>query len=251
MAEDDDTQQNPFTRPGFIVGAVVVAALIVAAIVLTVLNLNRDDDAAPPAPDPSSNATSSAAPSLEPSGVAGGASVCGLAGEELSGTVTTAPPTEWQFQDVYAFPTSPTAGPGETAPEGYPYCFQHSPEGALFAAANVTIIGFGPANQRQAFLEYALTDGPYRDTLLAAQGAAAPSDVRASLAGFRMLAYDGESARVDIAFRGSSNGQSVNGSAVLELVWADGDWKLDASNPEPARLAELPDLSGYVSWTEG
>lgn len=155
MAEDDDTQQNPFTRPGFIVGAVVVAALIVAAIVLTVLNLNRDDDAAPPAPDPSSNATSSAAPSPEPSGVAGGASVCGLAGEELSGTVTTAPPAEWQFQDVYAFPTSPTAGPGETAPDGYPYCFQHSPEGALFAAANVTIIGFGPANQRQAFLEAA------------------------------------------------------------------------------------------------
>ena len=91
MAEDDDTQQNPFTRPGFIVGAVVVVALIVAGIVLTVLNLNRDDDAAPPAPDPSSSATSSAAPSPEPSGVAGGASVCGLAGEELSGTVTTAP----------------------------------------------------------------------------------------------------------------------------------------------------------------
>lgn len=250
MAEDD-TQQSPFTRPGFIVGAVVVVALIVAAIVLTVLNVNRGEDAAPPAPDPSPTATSSAAPSPEPSAVAGGASVCGLSGEELSGSVTTAPSAEWRFQDVYAFPTSPTAGPGETAPEGYPYCFQHSPEGALFAAANVAIIGFGPAEQRQAFLEYALTDGPYRDTLLNAEGAAAPSDVRASIAGFRMLAYDGDSARVDIAFRGSSNGQSVDGSAVLELVWSDGDWKLDASNPEPARLAELPDLSGYVSWTEG
>ena len=83
MAEDDDTQRSPFTRPGFIVGAVVVAAIIVAAIVLTVLNLNRDDDAAPPAPDPSSSATSSAAP--EPSAVAGGASICGLEGVELSG----------------------------------------------------------------------------------------------------------------------------------------------------------------------
>ena len=94
---------------------------------------------------------------------------------------------------------APAAGPGETAPEGYSYCFQHSPEGALFAAANVTIIGFGPTEQRQAFLEYALTEGPYRDTLLTAQEAAAPSDVRASIAGFRMLAYDGESARVDVA----------------------------------------------------
>jgi hypothetical protein len=50
-----------------------------------------------------------------------------------------------------------------------------------------------------------------------------------------VLAYDGDSARVDIAFRGSSNGQSVTGSAVYELVWADGDWKLDASKSEPAR----------------
>ena len=94
MAEDD-TQQNPFTRPGFIVGAVVVAALIVTAIVLTVLNLNRGNEPGPPAPDPSSSATTSAAPTPEPSGVAGGASVCGLEGDKLSGTVTTAPAAEW------------------------------------------------------------------------------------------------------------------------------------------------------------
>ena len=41
MAEDDDTQQNPFTRPGFIIGAVVVAALIVTAIVAVVLLWNE------------------------------------------------------------------------------------------------------------------------------------------------------------------------------------------------------------------
>jgi hypothetical protein len=46
--------------------------------------------------------------------VAGG-SVCGLEGEKLSGTVTTAPAAEWKFQDVYAYPTSTTFGPGETA----------------------------------------------------------------------------------------------------------------------------------------
>ncbi len=62
MAEDDDTQQSPFARPGFIVGAVVVAALIVAGIFLTVLNLNRADDAAPPADNPWSSSTVSAAP---------------------------------------------------------------------------------------------------------------------------------------------------------------------------------------------
>lgn len=252
MAEDD-AARNPFSRPGFIVGAIVVAALIVTALVLTIITVTRDNDDGPavvPSGTPHPTVTGTLPPS-DPTAVPGGASVCGLEGVELTGTVTTAPTAEWQFQDVYAFPTSTTAGPGEMSPDGYPYCFQHTPEGALFAAANVAIIGFGPADRRQAFLEYALTDGTYRATLLNEQGSTAPSDVRASIAGFRMLAYEGDSARVDIAFRGSSGGQSVNGSAVFELVWDDGDWKLDASNPEPARLAELPDLSGYVSWTEG
>lgn len=110
MAEDD-TEQNPFTRPGFIVGAVVVAALIVAAIVLTVINLNRGNDAAPPAPDPSSSATASAAPSPEESEAAGGASVCGLEGVELTGNVTTAPAAEWAFVRTVAYPTSRSSDP--------------------------------------------------------------------------------------------------------------------------------------------
>lgn len=65
-----------------------------------------------------------------------------------------------------------------------------------------------------------------------------------------MLAYEGESARVDIAFKGTSQGTAVAGSLVAELVWENGDWKLDASNPNPARITELPDLAGYTSWTE-
>jgi hypothetical protein len=87
------------------------------------------------------------------------ASVCGLEGEKLSGTVTTAPAAEWKFQDVYAYPTSTTFGPGETARRATRSCFQHSPEGALFAAANVTIIG-GPADQLvKPWIEYALSEG--------------------------------------------------------------------------------------------
>lgn len=250
MAEDDDTQQNPFTRPGFIIGAVVVAALIVTAIVLTVLNLNRDNDAAPPAPDPSSSATSSAAPSPEPSGVAGGASVCGLAGEELSGTVTTAPAATWEYQDVNAYPTSPTYGPAATAPQGYRYCFQHSPEGAVFAAATMTIGLFGGVETRSALIEYALTNGAYREELLSEVGSSSSTDVRAAIAGFRLLSYDGDSARVDVAFRGTAQGQNVNGSVVLDLVWWQGDWKIDADNAEPFRLAQLPDVSGYITWRQ-
>lgn len=250
MAEDDDTQQNPFARPGFIVGAVVVAALIVAAVFLTILNLNRGNDAAAPTPDPSSSATSSTAPSPIASGAAGGASVCRLKGEVLSGSVTTAPTATWEYQDVYAYPVSSTYGPGATAPQGYRYCYQHSPDGAVFAAANMTIGLFSDANTRTSLLEYALTNGTYRESLLSEVGSSTSTDVRASIAGFRVLSYDGASARVDIAFRGTTQGQAVNGSAVLDLTWWQGDWKIDADKAEPFRIAQLPDTSGYITWRQ-
>lgn len=249
MANNDETQQSPFARPGFIVGTVLVAALIIAGVFLTILNLNRGSDAAPPVPNSSSSATSSAAPSPTATEGAGGASVCGLDGEVLSGTVTTAPDSTWEYQDVYAYPTSPTYGPGATAPQGYRYCYQHSPEGAVFAAANTTIGLFEDVEARRSLLEYALTNGFHRDALLSEVGASS-SDVRASIAGFRVLSYDGSSARVDVAFRGTAQGQAVNGSAVLDLTWWQGDWKIDADNAEPFRLAQLPDTSGYITWRQ-
>lgn len=249
MAEDDDTQQSPFARPGFIIGAVVVAALIVAGIFLTVLNLNREPDAAPPAPDPSSSATTSTAPSPTASGGTGGASVCGLEGQVLSGTVTTAPAATWAYQDVYAYPESATYGPGATAPQGYRYCFQRSPEGSVFAAANMTVGLLGDVNTRSTLAEYALTSDTYRSQLLSEVGSSS-SDVRASIAGFRLLSYDGDSARVDVAFRGSTDGQAVNGSVVFDLTWWQGDWKINADNAQPLRISQLPDLSGYIAWRE-
>ena len=247
MAEDD-TEQNPFTRPGFIVGADVVAALIVAAIVLTVINLNRGNDAAPPAPDPSSSATASAAPSPEESEAAGGASVCGLEGVELTGNVTTAPAAEWAFVRTVAYPTSPEFGPADLGPEGYPTCFQHSPEGALFAAATALAVPTDSALV-QPWIDYALSTGPYRETLLAELGGSSDSSgVRLQVVGFRVLSYDGETARVDLAVRGSSEGTTITASTVYELIWEDGDWKINANSATPFDFATIPDTSGYIPW---
>lgn len=250
MAEDEN-EQSTFTKPGFIAGAGLVAVLIIAGIVLTVVNVvggdNDDDTASTPAP----TSSASAAPSAEPTADGGGASVCGLRGEELTGTVTTAPEAEWKYQDVYAYPTAEGVGPAETASEGYRYCFQHSPEGALFAAANVVIQSFD-ATARASYLDYIVSEGTFRDELVASgQSSDTTTDVRASIAGFRFLSYEGNTAKVDVAFRGTMDGQVATGSLVADLVWEDGDWKLNANVDNPARIAQLPDVSGYTSWTEG
>lgn len=243
----EENSQNPFTRPAFIIAAVVVGVILTLGIVLAAVNMNRSEPEAAPSP-PASAAPSTPAPTtLSPT--EDDASVCGLDGEVLSGSISTAPETEWKYQDVYAYPSSP-AGPADTSPEGYRFCFQHSPEGALLAAANITISSFD-ATGRADWLEYVVSEGQHRTDLVeSGESTSLPTDVRASIAGFRMLAYEGDSARVDIAFRGTSQGTEVAGSLVAELVWEGGDWKLDASNPNPARITELPNLAGYTSWTE-
>lgn len=249
MAEDNE-EQSPFTRRGFVAATVVVAVIVVLGLVIVVVNMTRDD----PDPTPTSSTSAeptTAAPTSEPPEAAGGASVCGLPGEVLEGTLTAAPAAEWEFQGTTAYPTSAEFGPGETNADGVRYCFQHSPEGAVFAAANAVVQG-SDATTSPAWIEYFLsTETPNRSALLDQVAAGSSSSNRMTVAGFRLLAYDGTSARVDVAVQATGSGNTVLASAVYDLVWEAGDWKLlpqDLSNP--LRLAEIPDTAGYIAWGE-
>lgn len=242
---DEENEQSPFSRPSFIVAAIVVAALVVAGVIVGVNVATRDNGDGEATPAPTST---TAAPSAEPTADAGGASVCGLDGEKLTGTVTATPEADWQYQGTTAYPTSSTFGPADSDPSGVRTCFQHSPEGALFFAANAIVQGSDPATAT-AWAEYALADGQYHDTLAAELGATGAQG-RMSIEGFRVLNYDGDTARVDLAVSTSSGSQPVRVSGVYELVWQDGDWKISTDVAEPLNIAAIPDTSGYTPWGE-
>lgn len=249
MTSQDNEERSAFTRPGFVVAAVVVALIVVAGVVLGIVNAMRDD------PEPAASPTSapSAAPSASPTpdAEARGASVCGLPGEERSGTLSTAPETTWEYDDTTPYPTSPAFGPAETSPEGVRFCFQHTPEGALLAAGNAVVQGSSPETSG-AFIEYFLSaEAPNREQLVDDVASGTPADTRMSVVGFRTLAYDGDTARIDVAVRAVGAGNTVYASVVYDLVWEAGDWKLlpqDAANP--LRIAQLPDTAGYIAWGE-
>lgn len=250
MATDTD-EQSPFTRPGFIAAAIVVALVVVLGIVIAIVAATRGDDADT---NPTTAPTSSnAAPTPEteaPADNGDAASVCGLEGVELEGTLTVAPEATWEYQGTAAFPAAKSIGPGETDPAGFRYCFQHTPEGAVFAAAYASIVSTDPAVV-PSWIEYFTAPGPYRDQLIpTSAGSGEATDLRIRIAGFRLLAYDGATASVDVAMVSSVDGQSVNLSAVYPLVWVDGDWKLSTDTPEPGSVVSIPDLVGYVPWGE-
>jgi hypothetical protein len=242
----DDNEQNPFTRPAFVSAAIVVGLVVVLGAVLGIkaLTAGNKDTAAAPTPSASPTAT---ATQPSPNTGATEASVCGLSGAVMAGTLSTAPAAVWAYEGTTAYPTSKAYGPGATDGDGVRYCFQHSPAGAVFAAANAVVQGSDPAVSA-SWVKYAIGEGPFRTQLLAESGTASSSNPRMSIAGFRLLSYNGRAAEVDIAVRSATGSTTVTASGVYMLVWQGGDWKLSADVAKSLDVAPIPDLAGYVFW---
>lgn len=245
--DDETTQQSPFRRPGWIIAAVVVGLLIVGAVVVWIVSSVSSSGDPEPAPTPSGSSTSAPAPS---EGAAGGSSVCGLDLVEMSGTLDTAPPTTWDYAGTTPFPVSDEFGPADTTDSGIKMCFARTPEGAALAAS----VGMGYLMNPDTiwpWREYALAAGPIRDQTLGSRTPApeVSSEVRSEVTAFRLLSYDGDSARVDVGVTVTGNGNTAYLSVVMPLVWEDGDWKVNYSESDLTdRPAQLPNLAGYIYW---
>lgn len=258
MVSDSANHQRPFARAGLLIACAIGVLVVAAGVVLGIPNATGDG----PDPDAATGPLSAptAAPAHEAPPAPDDRSVCGLQGESVHDKVSSAPETVWEYQDVTAYPTSAEFGPGATSAEGVRYCFQRSPEGALFAAANAAVQSSGPATA--AWINYFLSDNTVNrlELLEDAQpdtdtdsdtgtGTRKQSDARVNIAGFRVLSYDGSSARIDLASRAVVSGRVAYVSAIFDLSWESGDWKLLPQDPStPIRISGIPDLTGYVVW---
>ena len=76
------------------------------------------------------------------------------------------------------------------------------------------------------------------------------SEADTALGGFRLVNYDGQTAQIDMAVTSFDGSETSRTSVVLNMVWAQGDWKIDATDPELGiSLDPLPDLIGYQHWS--
>ncbi|RBP98814.1 hypothetical protein CRD59_07115 [Bifidobacterium xylocopae] len=158
---------------------------------------------------------------------------------------------------MWPWPSSSAYGPGRAPASGVRSCFAHSPEGALFAAANIAAMWTDPAIMGDADKVSSLFGkGPAYDEIVSrlhSQGLRSgrqAQDVRASMQGFRLLEYAADHASVDLGYEGSQASHSSDMSMVYMLVWSDGDWKLRSESAPPMTSAAIPSMSGYVEWRE-
>lgn len=247
MATEEGTR-SPFTRPWFVVAAVLIGLLIVAGVVVAIVSVVSPQP--DPNPAPSGSSTSAPAPS-ETEEAVGDSSTCGLDLVEMSGTLDLAPDSAWDYAGTTAFPVSETFGPATTLDSGIKTCFARTPEGAVLAASAGVGYLLNAATMRP-WQEYALAAGTVRDQILATppnEGDSAPSSIRSEVTAFRLLDYDGDSALVDVGVTVTGEGSTVYMSVVMPLVWEDGDWRVNYSEADVnAQPAQLPNLAGYVHW---
>ena len=238
---------SPISTPVKVLAAVVVLVLLLG-VVLLVVNFFRGGDDVPQGVAPSAVATEDSA-GQDSAASAAGAPVCPENEGSQDRVVAEAPEATWRYQDLTAYPVSPEFGPAVTDDVGR-FCFQHSPTGALFMAANALAAGSAVSGDNgQAWFARTVAAGPYRDQLLN-QGTPGYGleNGRISTAGFKVLDYTGGTATIDIALDATIDNQQVYGSGIYLLTWEDGDWKFRSDVEQPMNVSVLPDLAGYIPW---
>lgn len=229
--------QNPLTKPKFIISAVVVAIIVALGIILALLPKGGGNPTAEPSTTGASTTTA------QPNSAAA-ESVCGLPSGNQAKPATTPTDTKWELVGKIATPTAPAEfGPGKTEANGLRSCFAHSPTGALYAAANMTALS--SAGKADLVYKELAVPSPERDAVLKSTPTAASNSVTAQLAGFTIRSYEADRAVVDLAFKGA-NGTFV--SIPVPLQWHEGDWKFVVPATGDTGARQIADLSGYIEW---
>lgn len=238
----ENTEQNSFTRPGFIISAALVLAIIAAALIIFLMPKGS------PQAEPAGTTTSPVPTSSSTATSGAEESICGLPSSD-STALGAAPKSTWMLLGTMAVPSDPaTVGPGTTGASGLKSCFARSPSGALYAAANIWAASFnGYANE--VYTELA-ADSPSRDKALQAikegkdlGGGNAP---KVQIAGFILHSYTPEAAVVELALKSADGGL---GAITTSLVWEKGDWKLDVPTAGGGKVRQVSDLSAYIPWS--
>lgn len=245
----EDSPVSPWRSKGFVVSAAVLAVIVLLGGYLMFSNLTNDEEQQQGQQASNTPAANPAPPATTVKQDAQ-ASVCGLPGSQTNASLVQAPKATWTLFGTVAVPSSPTAGPGITDPSGLRRCYAHTPEGALFAAAN-QIAMMNDASLHHELARKVVVPGVGANALAASHQPSPEDDgTRMQVAGFRVVSYDGTTSTIEIAYR-DNMGRNIYPVFTWDMRWLDGDWKFRVTDQGGLLSAPAfsPDLTGYTLWS--
>lgn len=249
-----DENANKTTRPWMplaVLGGVLVL-LVVLALAVTWTRDSSDDDA--PATESGNAETAESAPSVTATDAEDFAAECQASLEtEDAGIEDKAPSVDqWVSVGYNVVPMSTGHGGCQESDSGLRTGFAHTDAGALMAATTYAI-GVSPSGMNgEARIEESVIEGADKDELIEraesisrgeTDGADAEALRSADIQGYdvRELSDDRASFTIYLEISDGS-GQRMTAAGQADLVWEDGDWKID-----PASGSELMTVSEAAS----
>jgi len=242
------SDENASGRGGYntwwFIAAGVVFLIIVALVAIIIVGRGRGNNnpGAAPAPTSSNSTGVGTQPSTGDGGIGG---ACDLPVQNQNIPVT-APATTWKTNQYLRFPTSGTYGPVKKAGTDQWGCFQHSPTGALFAAANFVSQVASP--QHAAAIKEGAVDDSSRADLLNQDPSYFQQSATdtAQFLGYQFLQEKQDSAVVSL-WLGEAN---VNAAIKVSLVWdASADnWQVELATSD-LDGSSITNTTAYTHWS--
>ena len=257
---DNDATQ---TRPRWFGPAVIALVLLLVAVAgWTIRNLTTDESQAQAPTDASSVApTQGAAQEAIPQLGENFAWDCQAnLSTDTSSVADEAPEVQdWVAAGYNVLPSSPEFGGCQKQDSGLRIGFAHSEAGALMAAATYAV-ALDPSVSEEAAkdVEVAMAEGPDRDQLEekaqrirdgVEEGSDGSTTASSTLIGYSQTDYTEEAASYRLIYSfPSDNGLTQKAIAQADVVWEDGDWKLDPASGTKMMTADQYQSQPFVEW---
>jgi hypothetical protein len=231
--DEASAERSPWSRPSVLLSGAFLLALVLLGVVVAVIGGGSDGAHRTTTP------TTAARPA--PLSTTASQSGCSLPAGGQGVPSSTPPQAQWGTVGSMQVPQNPAVyGPQRT--NGiWNTCFAHNPSGALLAAMNF----YGES-----------TTGEPEETVMRRYAVGAPSNLGnnaglnssgpVQLAGYRYDSYTPSRSQVSLVFRGP---QGKEAAVVTSMMWQGGDWKYVFPAGGMPSYEVLPDLTGYVPWT--
>ena len=166
---------------------------------------------------------------------------------------------DWVAAGYSVVPSSPEFGGCERRDSGLRVGYAHSEAGALMAAATYAM-ALDPSMSEEAAenVEVGIAEGPNRDRIEekaqrirdgVEEGDDGSASASSTLIGYSQDHYTDESASYQLIYSlPSDNGLTIKAAMQVDVVWEDGDWKLDPASGTDMITGDQYQGQPYVQW---